>query len=174
MKDIESVASKTYQRGFGIGFCHSPLIRYDWMFAAMHNWLRVYVLYIQNKPCAFWTGYLYKKTLHIFIPGYDPYYQYYHTGMFLLMRIIENSCLEDDVKSIDFGLIDASYKREYCDKKWQETCLYIFAPNLKGLTLSLMRNITSGTTEFIKMVLTRVKVIEWVKKEWRQKVSPSK
>jgi hypothetical protein len=54
--DVESIAKKSYQRGLGVGFSDSPAIRRYLESEAEKGLLRGNVLYVQDRPCAFWIG----------------------------------------------------------------------------------------------------------------------
>lgn len=170
MRDTETVAAKTYQRGMQAGFPNTSLTRKQWSFAADREWLLAYVLYIKEAPCAFWNGYIYKN---IFIPtatGYDPVYRYYDPGMFLFLRMVEDLCLNNGIKLIDFGFGEAEYKRNYCDQKWEEASIYIFAPTFSGVTLNFLRSSTALLSRLAKALLERFNILQNVKRRWRDKL----
>ena len=171
--DIETIAKKTFQRGLGVGFFDTPEGRTEWMFAAENDWLRVYVLYLNDKPCAFFTGYKYANIYHPEATGFDRDYQYYSPGMYLMMRIIEDFCADKDVDIIDFGFGDADYKRLYCDQKWNDAGVYLFAPTLNGIRLNTTRSLIAFCSHSAEKILNHFKMVRWVKKKWRQQVLPT-
>ena len=61
---MEEIASKSVKRQrFGWGFFDTPQIREQMSNAAKGGWLRIYVLYPEDKPAAFWMGTLYDRCL---------------------------------------------------------------------------------------------------------------
>ena len=172
IRDIETIAAKTYQRGLGVGFINSPETRRKWILAAEHQRYRVYVLYLEEKPCAFLTGYPYDRIFFADTTGYDFDYRYYHPGMFLFMRIIEEFCNEQNIEAIDFGFGDAEYKKQYSNQNWQESCVYIFAPTFKGVRLNAIRTLMVVTSQIAKTALNRFEALGWIKKKWRCHLTP--
>lgn len=172
MRDIETIAAKTYQRGLGVGFFNTPETRRKWILAAEHKRYHAYVLYLERKPCAFLTGYPYNRTFFADTTGYDFDYRYYYPGKFLFMRIIEEFCNEQNIEAIDFGFGDAEYKKQYSNQKWQESCVYIFAPTFKGVRLNAIRTLIVVTSQIAKTTLERSGALGWIKKKWRRHLTP--
>lgn len=139
IRDLERVAVHTYQRGLGAGFQNSPGEVERLRFRAEKQWLRTYILYAADNPCAFWSGTLYAKTFHSDFMGFDPCYRQYSPGMYLIMKVIDSLCSETgdrDVSDIDFGLGDAEYKRMLSDHEWRDASPLIFAPRMRGFLLN--------------------------------------
>lgn len=65
--DVEEVARKSYQRGLNVGYSESPDIRARLEFDAAKGWLVAYVLYFDDRPCAFWIGSLRER---VFLSNY--------------------------------------------------------------------------------------------------------
>jgi hypothetical protein len=171
VKDLEFIASKTWQRKLNIGFRYTPELHNNWIYYAKRNWLRVYVLYINQKPVAYWCGLLYKRKFYPWIPGFNPEYEYYHPGMFLLVRMIAKFCAHNEVDFIDLGLIDMQYKREFGTIKWEEAPRYIFVNTLTGFFLFIFYNFTSGLNGAAKHILSHLKLLDKVKNNWLKKNS---
>jgi hypothetical protein len=170
MVDMESIASKTYQRGLGVGFRADAENRLRMSVAFERQWLRVYVLYIEEKPCAFWSGYSYGSTFFIDIPGYDPDYSEYRIGNFLHMRMLEDLLQNENLKYIDYGFGDARYKRSYCNECWQESSLYIFPFTLLGARLNFLRSVTIMANRLANVTAKRLGLLEKVKRHWRDRL----
>jgi hypothetical protein len=171
-QDVEGVAKKTYQRGLGVGFVDDANMRERFKFVADRGWLRTYVLYIADKPCAFWAGSLYGHTFHSDFMGYDPAFAKYSPGMYLVTRAIENLISGNEVDrpaQIDWGLGDAQYKEVLSDSAWEEASLYIFAPTLRGLRLNAFHTPVALMDRALKKMLERTKLLQRVKKTWRNR-----
>lgn len=173
MEEIEKVAVNTYQRGLGVGFLNTERIRKEWLFAADHGWLRAYVLYLNDEPCAFLNGFSYQMVFYVSNLGFDRSYEYYHPGMFLMMRVIEEFCSDNGVEAIDFGPMYADYKRAYGNENWKEVVTCIFAPTLRGLKIKAIWTLTAVISKLAKSVLNRLKIINWIKRNWRRKLMAS-
>ena len=172
IRDVERIAKKTYQRGLGVGFCDDENMRRQLVLEAERGWLRIHVLYIGEKPCTFWIGCLYGQTFHSNFLGYDPEYAKYSIGMYLVVTVLENFIIHavtDQPERIDWGLGDAQYKEVLGDQNWQETSLYIFAKTFRGILLNTFRTPVVFIDEILKKVLERTKLLQKVKKIWRDR-----
>jgi hypothetical protein len=169
-RDIEHVARKTYQRGLGAGFMDDAFMRQRLLLEAQKGWLRAYVLYVTDRPCAFWVGTLYHETFHSDFMGYDPAYAKHSPGMFLILKVIEEFCSPNPrvhVREIDFGFGDAQYKEVLGNHNWEEASIYVFAPNLKGICLNALRTSVVLTDQALRKALDRTELLQRVKKIWR-------
>lgn len=171
MKDLDGVASKAWQRGLGVGFFNDDKYRSLMRLAAQRGWLRIYVLYLEGKPSAFWWGYLYKGTLYIDIPGYDPEYSAYKIGTYLMVKMIENLIQEGLTQKVDYGLGDAQYKRSFSDESWQDAYVYIFSPRLKGMKMNLVRSCILTIDKSARWVLNHTHLFDTTKRIWRRRLA---
>jgi hypothetical protein len=168
MNDIESIAALSYHRGLGAGFHHTPETHDKWLLAAGRQWLRVYVLYLDEAPRAFWSGYAYKRNFYIEYTAFDPRFRDDRPGMFLLLRMFEEFCAKGEVDAVDFGFGDADYKRKFATEDWEEAAVYMFPPTLRGVWLNLLRTFTMGISRVSKQLLDRLGVEGWLKTKWRR------
>jgi hypothetical protein len=173
-RDAEEIAKKTYHRGLGVGFADRVDVRTRLELAAQKGWLRAHLLYIGDRPVAFWIGMLYNGTFVSEYMGYDPEFRRLSPGMVLIMRVIEGFCGQaggDTVKELDFGLGHAEYKGALCSKNWLEAPLYIFGPTPKGLQLKAMRSTTRAADACARRVLILTKFLPRLKRAWRDRLA---
>lgn len=176
IRDLEQVAKKTYQRGLGVGFIDSVQTRERLKLEAAMGWLRSFILYIHQKPCAFWKGTLYQRTFYSDCMGYDPDYRKYSPGMYLIMKVIEDFCgmrNGERPREIDFGFGDAQYKAVLANRGWYESSVYMFAPTLKGVGINLLRTPMELVNQRAKHFLSHRSLLLRVKRMWREQVSKS-
>src|SRR5579875_1637569 len=165
--DIEQVAMKTYQRGLGAGFNVSEGERARLRFKAEKGWLRAYILYVNDAPCSFWCGTLYRGIFHSDSMGYDPAYQRFSPGMHLILRVLEQCCGDGSgVNSVDFGLGDAQYKRMLSDHEWLDIMFVRFAPTLRGAALNAYRTPLQAADWFARKALSS-DAQQKIKRWWR-------
>lgn len=62
LKDIETIASKTFHRGLGVGFLNDQATENRILLALKQQRFRAYIMYIGQQPCAFLTGVKYGHT----------------------------------------------------------------------------------------------------------------
>jgi len=167
--DVGRVASRSYQRGLGVGFFDSAHTREQLRLKAEKGWLQGYVLYLDERPCAFWLGDINGKTFGSDYVGYDAEFASHSPGMYLVMRVIEGFCdgHREGVTEVDFGTGHAQYKQVLSNQEWCETSVYVFAPTFKGMSINLVRSIIVGTDQLIKKMLARTNLLQKVKKAWR-------
>lgn len=163
---VEQIAKGTWQRAMGAGFSINESRLKSLKAQANRGWLRIYILYLAGKPCAFSIGALYRGVFLSEEIGYDPVYAKYSPGMYLLSRMLEEFCAAG-VEMIDFGPSDEQYKRRFANIQCRETDLHIFAARPIGLILSAMRATTVLIKEPIRAFLNRTDLIQPVKRVWR-------
>lgn len=170
--EAERLASRSYQRGLGVGFFDTPAAREQLRLKAERGWLRGYVLYAGGKPCAFWMGDFNQGTFGSDYLAYDENCGKYSPGMYLIMRVIEGFCdgHREGVTAVDFGPGHAQYKEVLSTQEWRETSVYIFAPTLKGIGLNFARTLIGGMDQIVKRALARTNLLLKVKKAWRAHV----
>jgi hypothetical protein len=171
----EQVAKKSYQRGMGVGFVDCPEERERLMLAAAKRWLRGYVLYLAEKPCAFWIGVLSHGTFLSDYLGHDPEFAKHSPGMYLVMKTLESFTESPvgNVTEVDFATGDAQYKEVLANHEWQESPVYIFSKSWKGVQLSVLRSLSGGINEVGKKVLKQTKLLQRIKKSWRSRIGNS-
>jgi hypothetical protein len=170
MEEMEAIASKTYQRGLGVGFFDNEETRRLTKLGLEKNWLHVCVLYIDNNPIAFWSGSKYGDCYFGDYNGFLPEYASYRPGHYVLVKTIEYLCEDQSIKMMDLGFGDAEYKRELCDVCWNEANVKIFAPHFKGAWLNINSTVTTGIHLFAIWMLSRSKHLFKVKKLWRRRL----
>ena len=172
IRDAEQVARTTYQRGLGVGFADTLHERERLTLKARKGWLRAYILYIAQRPAAFWIGDIDGTTFGGEYTGYDPAFRKYSPGMYLTLRGIEDLCTR--VSEVDFGTGWAEYKEGLCDREWTEASTYIFAPSVKGLELRLARFLTAGLHASLSRALETTGFLRLAKRVWRARLRKKK
>jgi hypothetical protein len=169
--DMEEIASKTDKRRvFGLGFFDTPQVREQMAVAAERGWLRIYILYLEQKPAAFWRGTVYGHCLQGDHVGYDPVWREFSPGIFLFLNILE-SLRDDDIKSIDFGYGNTQFKQCLGDLRRLESRLHIYAPTLRGILLNLLHTTTPCATHCAKFLLQRARCLEWARRASRNQLA---
>lgn len=173
-QDVEEVARTSYQRGLGVGFFDSPEMREGLRLMARKGWLRAYVLYLAERPSAFWIGDINQGTFGSDYIGYDAELGKYSPGMYLTTKVIEGFCdgNREGVTAIDFAPGNAQYKEVLSNQEWRETCVHIFAPTLKGIYLNLTTTLVGGIDQAIKKALSGTGLLQKIKKRWRASARP--
>ncbi len=112
-RDMEAVAAKTYQRGLGVGFSGTPMQCALVKLGLDRGWYRTWMLYIDDRPVAFWSGFGYGGTFQIGTPGFDPDMSKLSIGRFTMLRMLEDLCADPAISELDFGHGEAEYKSSF-------------------------------------------------------------
>jgi hypothetical protein len=174
--DAEVIMKTSYQRGLGVGFADTPAMREQLRMRAEKGWLRAYVLYLANRPAAFWIGDLNQTTFRSEYTAYHGDFAKYSPGIYLMLKVIEGFCSErgDLVTEVDFATGAAQYKEILSNHEWYEASVHIFAPSVKGIQLKLIKSFTAATDHILKDLLARAGLLQKIKKNWRDHVTRKK
>jgi Acetyltransferase (GNAT) domain len=167
---VEDIARNTYQRGLGVGFQDTPQMRQRLSFCAEKGWLRIYVLAISGKPCAFWVGTLSNSVFVSDYNAYDPKFRDYSVGTYLLAEVVEDFC-DEGVKAVDFGFGEAEYKSRFANVAHAEASLRIFAPKPRGVALNLVRTATGLMDDTLRKALERTDLLPKIRRFWRARLA---
>jgi hypothetical protein len=141
MRDAETVTSKSYQRGLGVGFCLTLQTRERFDFEASRGWLRGYVLYIGEEPAAYWIGSLYRGTFYSGYMAYDPVQAKTAPGTYLTVEVLRDlsvSNAHEPAVNVDFGPGEAEYKARFGNRSQVLAKVFMFAPRFRGRLLHVL------------------------------------
>jgi hypothetical protein len=170
-RDADTVASKSYQRGLGVGVRDDPAQRRRAQVAAEHGWFRAYVLYVGGQPVAFCGGEAYAGRFYYSIPGYDPSFREHRVGQYVLMKMIEDLCEDESVHVLDFGPGDAEYKRRFGDRTWHEADVHLFAARPRPIAVNLSRTAILRTNDALASAARSLRVFGRIKQGWRRRAA---
>ena len=169
--DMESIASKTDKRKiFGDGFFDTPDIREHMAVAAGKGWLRLYILYLEDQPVAFWMGTVYDRCLQGDHTGYDPAWSEFSPGVFLFLNILED-LREEHIQSIDFGYGNTQLRQTFGNLRRVESRAQIYAPTWRGVELNFSRTATCRATDAAKAVVQWTQRMKLARKALRDESS---
>lgn len=167
----DEISQKTYQRAVGAGFVNNAEMRDILRAAAQKGALRACLLYINERPVAFASGILSKRTLYGTFTGYDPAFKKYRPGFQTLMRLIQESFeSRAELSRVDAGSGDLPYKRALFHSSWKESPVWIFAPSAKGLNLHVRKAVSTLLHCIAMWLLARSGRLRKIKKMWRRYV----
>jgi CelD/BcsL family acetyltransferase involved in cellulose biosynthesis len=170
ISDMEKIASRTDKRLlFGVGFFDTPQIREQLAVAAENGWLRIYILYLDEKPVAFWRGTVYKRCLQADDVAHDPVWSEFSPGICLFLNVLEDLQVED-IKMVDLCFGDIQFKQCFGDLRRIESRVHIYAPTLRGLQLNLLGTATQRATDRAKFLLRRARCLQWASRALRNQL----
>lgn len=153
--DSSLVHRETYQHVLGVGFSDQRVQRKLMELGMERGWFRGYVLYLRDRPAAFWHGSAYKGVFGIAATGFDPVFAEDRPGTYLLMRMIADLCADESVQTLDFGFGDAEYKRNFGGESWIEEDVVVFEPRLRPVALNVVETALQGATKVAGGTLER-------------------
>lgn len=136
-RDMQTIASCSYQGGLGVAFSSSPTERALIKLGLAKGWHRTWILYLDGRPVSFWTGTAYGGTFLVGTPGFDPDFAKDSVGRFTMLRMVEDLCADPNISRLDFGQGEAEYKSSFGrDIRLEREVLLISARPLPVLLMS--------------------------------------
>jgi len=170
-RDADAVASRSYQRGLGVGVRDDASQRLRARLAMERGWFRAYVLYVDESPIAFCGGEAYGGRFYYGIPGYDPAYGDYRVGNYVLMKMIEDLCEDAGITVLDLGFGDAEYKRRFGDRSWPEADVHLFAPRFRPVSINVLRTTILKANDAMAAAARSLGIVGRVKQRWRRRAA---
>jgi len=170
IKAASRISRSTYQFGLGYGFTDDSKTRCLLTTAAKQGWLRIYILYIGEEPCAFQNWLQYEKVYIGHGKGFDPKWGKWRIGTILFLKAVEHLCTDPTVEVIDFGFGDAEYKRSYADVNWQEASVRIFAPHFYPICTNMLRTCVAAMNSALRYTADKSGLKNRIKRLWRNRL----
>jgi hypothetical protein len=145
MCDAMRVAVATWQYDLGQGLTDTAHTREILRFLAEQGWLRIYVLYLKDTPCAFLVGQLYNSTFHCQYAGFHPRYARYSVGSLVTARAFEDLAAAG-VHRVDLGEGGQEHNHRLGCQMCEEGTVHVYSPTLRGLWL----NVFFGTAHVVR------------------------
>jgi CelD/BcsL family acetyltransferase involved in cellulose biosynthesis len=134
--DVDTVAARAYQHESATLFRNAELERQLALLGLARGWYRAHVLYVDEQPIAFWTGFSYGGTFGWRgATGYDPAFARYSPGTYVLGSLLEDLSRDPAVHQFDMGGGDVEYKRYFGDHRWEENDVRLLGPGLRNLAV---------------------------------------
>lgn len=153
--DLEAVAMTSYQRRLGVGIDASPLWEGLVDLTLDRGWLRVWMLYIHDRPVAFWWGTVYAGVFADYSPAYDPEFSKDRVGTYTMMRMLEDLCEDAEVSLLDFGHGEAFYKKRFGSYSTETADVLVFATRTRPLALNAFVSFAAASTGAVKGLIAR-------------------
>jgi hypothetical protein len=164
MPDMEQIARKSVKRQFGFGFANTPSAREKLIVEATRGWLRIYILYFEQNPVAFWKGTLHERCLQADHSGYDSAWSMFSPGIFLFLDILEN-LRDDDVKTVDLGCGKGQLYNCFGNMRYLEARVQICAPRFRGFQLNLLHTLA----HYVTILIRRIRWLNWARRAvWKR------
>jgi CelD/BcsL family acetyltransferase involved in cellulose biosynthesis len=132
-RDLDAVAVTTKHQRSQPVFRDSELERSLARVGLEKGWYRAYLLYLEDRPVAYWTGFAYGGLFGWRgVTGYDPELRRYGLGRYVLAHLLEDLSRDPDIHRFGLGTGDFPYKRSFGDRRWEVVDVRIFAPTARG------------------------------------------
>lgn len=173
-KDIESVAKKTYQRGLKSGFFYSEEMIKKYIIYLQKRCLSSYILYVGQKPIAFWSGIRYGNCLFLEYTGYDPEFRKYEVGTNLFIHMMLEELANDVIKTVDYGFGDALYKKRFSNEWWKESSVSAYRNNAKGFIYCWLKSSINYLEDIARKISRKIVVENVLKRIWRHRLETNR
>jgi Acetyltransferase (GNAT) domain len=164
----EAITRTSYQRGLGVGFIDNEQNRALVQLSAHRRWWNAWVLFIQERPVAFWSGMAYGGVFHVEWTAFDPAYGQSEPGTVLFLKLVDSLC-QAGVRQVDFGIGSALYKERFGDQFQLETNLRFYAPSLKGIGLNVCYSSGVALETLAQRALRRIRLADRLRRLWRSR-----
>jgi CelD/BcsL family acetyltransferase involved in cellulose biosynthesis len=162
------IERSTYKNGLNIGFTDSVLNRALLEQAARDDWLRAYVLYIGDEPCAFQLDIQYDKVQFTEYGSFNPRWGHGSPGIVLLLKVLEELCGDMEVVAMDYGFGNASYKEKLGTNCWLEKSVYIYAPRLHPIVVNMAMFANLAFSRVLNWTAAHLNLDSSIKRYWRR------
>lgn len=173
-RDMEMVASRTYQRGLGVSFTGTPLALGLIDLCLRQGWHRTWMLYLDDRPVAFWTGTAYAGTFAIGTPGFDPDHARDSVGRYTMFRMIEDLCADSEISMLDYGQGEAEYKSAFGNHELKECDVLLAARRPKAMLVMLGFSMLSAVNNQSRRLVERSAWARKLKASWRRRIAESR
>ena len=161
-----AVARTTWQHRLGGGFSRTTQTELRLRFCASQGWLRIYLLFIDESPCAFLLGQLYHGAFYCQYAGYDPKFVRFSVGSLLTQWALEGLS-SDGVMRVDLGDGDQEHHRRLGGQLSREGTVHLYSRTWRGLWVNAFFAAANGVRWGGRKTMTGLH-LDWALAAWRR------
>ena len=165
MCDAFSVATRSWQHPLGHGLVNSRQTREDLRFSSKKGWLRIYILYVDDVPCAYLIGELYRKTFYSRFAGFDIDFARYSVGCLVMHKALLELATSG-AQQVDLGVGNSEYNRRLGCVQTDSIRMHGYAYTYCGQQLRLFFGATQAVRTIGRKILARFE-LNYIAKLWR-------
>jgi hypothetical protein len=155
---LETIATRSYQRGIGVGYADDELHRGLLAWAVAGGPFHVWILVRDGTPLAYVDGILHEKTFHLFETAFDASASDGEPGAILIARVLSELAADPAVEGFDYGFGDAQYKQSLSDSSTDTADVLGFAPRPRPLLLNSLNLSSAAAISLAKRVLGKERI----------------
>jgi CelD/BcsL family acetyltransferase involved in cellulose biosynthesis len=121
-------------RGGSDAFHTAELVRFHRTFAPLalkRGWLRLFTLWVDERPAACLYGFVYQSKFYFYQSGFHPDFEKNSVGLVLMGMAIERA-IEEGAEEFDFLHGDEPYKRHWAHETRVLSRLELYPPTSLG------------------------------------------
>jgi hypothetical protein len=174
LEQMAGISAKTYQGACGRGIVNDTATQVLFHNAAKKNWLRSYIISIDNKPCAFWTGLKYGSVFYAEFTGYLTKWRKFHIGTILFFKLVRDLCENPDVGFLDFSLGEGQHKHWGESRLRSVASVYIFAPRVFPIIVNIIHSSLLSFRAFAIGLAKRLYILNVIQKHRHRRIIQKK
>lgn len=167
--DLRAVAGVSYQAGLGVSLVDGPVDRALTELARERGWLRVWMLYVDDEPVAFWWGITVRGRLSVRSPGFRPELARDRVGYFTLRRMLEDCCADPAVDVVDFGPGHADYKERFGTDRAEVADVLLFARRPRAIAVHGVLGVREHGVRLARAAVERAGRADALRRWWRER-----
>jgi hypothetical protein len=164
--DAATVSVASWQHYLGLDYLSDGRAHENLDFCAGRGWLRVYVMYIDDSPCAYLIGQLYKRTFYCQYAGYDQAFARFSVGSLLTAWAMENLAAAG-VEEVDLGEGGQEHNRRLGCRVQEEGAVHVYFPTLRGLRANIFFAAAQMVRAAGRKAITELR-LNWASKAWSE------
>ncbi len=162
---MEQIALHSVKRQLGYGFFDTQMTREQMLVEAERGWLRIYILFIEEKPVSFWKGTLFDRSLRAEHVGFDAAWSAFSPGTFLFLYILEN-LRDEGLKTVDLGYGNGQLYECFGNVRCSEARVQIYAPKIRALQVKFMQT----AAQYATVLIRRAHFLFWARRAfWKRR-----
>lgn len=173
LPDLRAVASVSYQAGLGVSLVDGPVQAALLDKAREEGWLRVWMLYIDDAPVAFWWGVVRAGVLSIGSPGFSPAFARDRVGYYTMRRMLEDASNDPLITRIDYGPGDSDYKERFSTGFCVTSDVYLAARRPRGVAAVAVLRTQDRALRLARDLVDRGGRANELRSWWRARHAPS-
>ena len=166
IQEAKAVSFKTWQYYLGQVSLDDSQTENNLRFCASQGWLRIYVMYLSDAPCAFLIGQLYRETFYCHHAGYDPNFAPFSVGSLLTAWAFEELAASG-VREVDLGEGRQEHNRRLGCRVHEEGTLHVYLPTLRGIRLNIFFTLTQTVRTAGRKTVTELR-LNRLRKSWAE------